>query len=358
MRPMSKSAVRVAREALAVGWMALPPYASRYSKHTYTQPQLFALLALKQFLKTDSRFRRRAWPKLTAVVHVGSHLIVGAVTGRGPTQDSPEFTPAMRQAAGVLRFDTVLADAGYDAEHNHRLCREALDVRQTVINLNPRNTGRRWPMTPYRREMRRRFPRALYHQRWHAESAFSRHKRRLGSALTARCTASQQRELVLRVLTHNLMLLRCGPTGFQQSIRGSNARVQLRGRRAGALQPVTNDARPCQLQRFVSRRFADTSLLLLRENRVAEVYGLVVALVSVVLSVAGDVHAHLEMATDVRRQHASRVRRLVSPVDGEIAPDCVSEPHGLSEWITGGHHVVDLISGAEDHTGGYGIAQR
>jgi len=157
------------------------------------------------------RHRRRAWPKLTAVVHVRSHLIVGAVTGRGPAQDSPEFTPALRQAVRVLRLDTVLGDAGYDAEHNHRLRREALGVRQTVINLNPRNAGRRWPATPYRREMRRRFPRALYHQRWHAESAFSRPKRRLGSAPTARRTASQQRETVLRVLTHNLMILRrCG----------------------------------------------------------------------------------------------------------------------------------------------------
>ena len=55
MRAMTKSAVRFSREALAVGRLALPPYASRYSKHTYTQPQLFALLALKQFLKTDYR---------------------------------------------------------------------------------------------------------------------------------------------------------------------------------------------------------------------------------------------------------------------------------------------------------------
>lgn len=39
------------------------------------------------------------------------------------------------------------------------------------------------------------------------ESGFSQHKRRLGSALTVRNTASQNRELVLRVLTHNLMLL-------------------------------------------------------------------------------------------------------------------------------------------------------
>ena len=113
----------------------------------------------------------------------------------------------MRQAAALLPLDTALADAAYDAEHNHRLCREDLGIRDTAIPLNPRNTGRRWPKAPYRRAMRRRFPRDLYHQRWHAESGFSQHKRRLGSGLTARGDAAQRRELVLRVLTHNLMLV-------------------------------------------------------------------------------------------------------------------------------------------------------
>jgi transposase len=151
--------------------------------------------------------RQRAWPKLTAVVHAHSHLILGAVPGVGPSQDSPDFAPAMRQATALVTIDTALGDAGYDAEHNHRLCREDLGIRQTVIRLNRRNTGRRWPKTPYRRAMRRRFPKGTYNQRWHAESGFSQHKRRLGSALTARDDASQVRELVLRVLTHNLMLL-------------------------------------------------------------------------------------------------------------------------------------------------------
>jgi hypothetical protein len=44
----------------------------------------------------------------------------------GPSQDSPQFTPAMKQAAELIDFDRVLADAGYDAEHNHVLCRETL----------------------------------------------------------------------------------------------------------------------------------------------------------------------------------------------------------------------------------------
>ena len=55
MRAMTKSAVQVAREAVAVGKQALPPYSSRFSRHDYTQPQLFALLVLKQFLRTDYR---------------------------------------------------------------------------------------------------------------------------------------------------------------------------------------------------------------------------------------------------------------------------------------------------------------
>lgn len=47
----------------------------------------------------------------------------------------------------------------------------------------------------------------VYGQRWQAESAFSRHKRRLGSSLGGRSDASRERECHLRVLTHNLMLL-------------------------------------------------------------------------------------------------------------------------------------------------------
>ena len=39
---MTKSVLRIARDALAAGEAALPPYASRYSRRDYTQPQLFA----------------------------------------------------------------------------------------------------------------------------------------------------------------------------------------------------------------------------------------------------------------------------------------------------------------------------
>jgi len=157
--------------------------------------------------RAGSGHRQRAWPKLTAVVHVASHLIVGAVPGVGPSQDSPDFIPAMRQAAELMAFNTALADAAYDAEHNHRLCRDELGLRQAVIALNPRNTSDRSPRGIYHRALWNDFPATLYHQRWHAESAFSQHKRRPGSALTTRGESAQQQELTLRVITHNLALL-------------------------------------------------------------------------------------------------------------------------------------------------------
>jgi hypothetical protein len=52
---MTKSPRRVVREALAVAREALPAYSCRTSRKDFTQPQLFAVLALKTFLKTDYR---------------------------------------------------------------------------------------------------------------------------------------------------------------------------------------------------------------------------------------------------------------------------------------------------------------
>ena len=56
MREMTKSAVGVAREALAVGEATLPRYASKYSRRDgFTLPQLFACLAVRRFLGQDYR---------------------------------------------------------------------------------------------------------------------------------------------------------------------------------------------------------------------------------------------------------------------------------------------------------------
>jgi hypothetical protein len=155
----------------------------------------------------NRRYRVPKFPKLTIVCHTQSHLIASALASVGPSYDFPLLRPALLDAAWNLQIDRLLADSGYDSEPNHVLARQHLGVRSTVIKLNPRNRGRRWPKARYRRQMKRRFHCRKYGQRWQAESVISRMKRRLGSALRGRSPAARQRESHLKVLTHNLMIL-------------------------------------------------------------------------------------------------------------------------------------------------------
>lgn len=121
----------------------------------------------------------------------------------------------MRPAQARCPLDTLLGDSGYDAEHHHEWCRHRQGVRLTIFALNRRGNGRKRPKTRYRAQMPRhtrkrrgrRKGRRVYGQRWQAESVFSRKKRRLGSALRARHWANQKKEILLRCLTLNLMLL-------------------------------------------------------------------------------------------------------------------------------------------------------
>lgn len=52
---MTKSPRAVAREALRLARETLPAYSSKFSRKDFTQHQLFAVLALKTFLKADYR---------------------------------------------------------------------------------------------------------------------------------------------------------------------------------------------------------------------------------------------------------------------------------------------------------------
>jgi hypothetical protein len=168
--------------------------------------------------RKGKRHLRYRWPKLTAVVETASHFVLSAYVNKGPCQDSPQLRPAVRPAVARCPLDTLLGDSGYDAEPQHVWCRQRQGIRLTVFALNRRGTGRKRPKTRYRRQMSRhtrkrrgrRRRRRVYGQRWQAESAISRNKRLLGSALRARQWANQKKEILLRVLTHNVMLLAAG----------------------------------------------------------------------------------------------------------------------------------------------------
>jgi transposase len=163
----------------------------------------------RHFLRRKGRrtTQYRKWTKLTAVCDNQSYLIVSAIVSTGPSTDCHYLKPAVEQAAKHISIDTLLADSGYDAEYNHRFCREEFGIRSTVIQVNDRNLKYGHTSGRHRRRMKQRFPSASYRKRWHIESVFSRLKRRLGSVLTARNNESRACECLLRVLTYNLMIV-------------------------------------------------------------------------------------------------------------------------------------------------------
>lgn len=155
---------------------------------------------------------RHRYPKVSAVCDTGNHLILGAVIDRGPKLDHAEDEQTLCAALRQQWFTTLLGDAGYESERFHSVCRDDMGIRSIIPTTQrgrPRKDGKTKAVTGYyRRLMQRRFPKKLYGQRWQIETTFSMLKRNLGSALRARSYHSQSREIRLRIVTHNLMILR------------------------------------------------------------------------------------------------------------------------------------------------------
>ena len=153
------------------------------------------------------------YPKLSIVCDAESHLILGLTVNRGPKPDHCEFRSTLTDALRRQPIQTLVADAGYDSEPAHRWCRETLGIRSIIpptISGRKRLDGRPRKMQGrYRNQLRRRFPKKAYGQRWQIETVFSMLKRLMGSSLRARRYHSQCREITLRVITLNVMILLC-----------------------------------------------------------------------------------------------------------------------------------------------------
>jgi len=151
------------------------------------------------------RWRRRH-PKVGIVCDCCSHFILSVVPGRGPIADDKHFRPALKQAADRLKIDTLLADAGYDSESSHELARDVHGMRTVIPPSRGRPTNK-LPRTKWRKRMATHFSKEKYGQRWQVETVYSMVKRMLGSALRSRRTRTQNQELKLRAITHNVMIL-------------------------------------------------------------------------------------------------------------------------------------------------------
>ena len=296
----TKSPRRVLQYSYLIGQLVLPDYSHRYSRHDFTQPQLFACLVLKEFLQLDYRklagllqdagelnvvigldkvphfttFQKaarrllanhrakptstrrsvwhrckaacrgewrwprsmaQAWRRVTPAATTSSDALTPGNTGstrpiRGfrrqeccailrrtscwpwcpsaaPGQMARTSSAALTEALSRVHLAALAADAGYDGEHHHRFAREQHGVRSLIPPLIGR-PSKKPPSGYWRRQMKSRLHLTRYTQRWQVETVNSMLKRLLGSALRARRYWSQCREILLRAITLNIMILR------------------------------------------------------------------------------------------------------------------------------------------------------
>jgi len=162
------------------------------------------------------RSKIKAMPRLGLAIASSAHLILSLWTGTGGGADYALFEPLVFDAWRRVphRSFTVVADAGFDCEDNHRTARLDLGLRSIIPSRGAWKT-RKPPTSYWRRRMTRRDVlgskrsrrRCGYTQRWQVETVNSMIKRNLGSALRGRSRRTREQHLRLKVLTHNVMII-------------------------------------------------------------------------------------------------------------------------------------------------------
>jgi len=152
--------------------------------------------------------RKHDFPKVSELIDDRSHVALASIGERGPASDSRVFQSLVLQAHARRPFDTLLADAGYDAQSHHEFLH-----RHAVFGIIPPRRGRprqdgQPPGGATRALLHQEWPqwKIPYGQRWQSETRYSMHKRKLGCALRGRSDATHRRACLLRSITLNLML--------------------------------------------------------------------------------------------------------------------------------------------------------
>jgi len=190
-------------------------YDPRYRSRHYEQRCRHYARSQKRSAKRSASTRRsrtaRLCPKLAIGVCTRSHLILSTRARTGFGSDNRDFEPLLFDAwRRHPRLRTVLADAGYDSEANHRIARLDIGVR-SIIKTGIGRPSKKPPSGYYRRLMSKRLKGSqkgkTYGKRAQAETVNSMLKRNQGDALRARSPRARRNEQLLRVLTHNIALL-------------------------------------------------------------------------------------------------------------------------------------------------------
>ena len=147
---------------------------------------------------------RRYWLKWLLAVDTRQHVILAQRAHAGPANDCATLRPLLDEVSQNHSIGTVLADAEFDTESNHRHIREQLRAESIIP---AKRSPAHWKLRGFRGQMRVAFPAERYRERAQAESIFSAIKRKLSARAPGRSIATQSKQALLLGLAYNLYRL-------------------------------------------------------------------------------------------------------------------------------------------------------
>src|SRR5438105_14984375 len=146
----------------------------------------------------------RYWVKWLLAIDTRLRVILAQKAHQGPVNDCATLRPLLDEVVTTLPITTVLADAEFDSERNHRHIREQCRAKSIIP---AKRTRPEWKLHGVRAQMRAAFPAKAYRQRVHAETVFSAIKRKLSARAPGRSLITQRKQALLLGLAYNLYRL-------------------------------------------------------------------------------------------------------------------------------------------------------
>ena len=158
----------------------------------------------------SSRIRRmeknRSYVKTTLAIDTNTQCVAAAKIRLKRRHDTVDAVPILNKSRHLGRIQTVVADRGYDSEELMQYIEHEIRARP-IIALKHMNKPLKRTKGEIRKRLKKAFPQGEYRQRSKSETVNSTIKRRYESTIRARKNHTQRQEVLLKILTHNLILL-------------------------------------------------------------------------------------------------------------------------------------------------------
>lgn len=162
-------------------------------------------------VRTQEDSKKRGWRKCHVVCGVKTNIITSVEITEGKANDSPMFTPLLKDTANLFNVKEISADKGYSSRANLELAKKLGAMPYIPFKKNVKKGKSKG--SPTWSKMFEIFTKNYmefakhYHKRSNIESTFAMIKRKFGDFCRCKTEKSMDNEILCKVLTHNIVCL-------------------------------------------------------------------------------------------------------------------------------------------------------